>query len=277
MLKEEDILKEENEEDILKEEDEEDILKEEDEEDILKEEEEEKKKEEVLKKVEKDLLKEEDEEDEEEEEGKGGFRFREFKTTAECLLQYDGIFFAEYAKDCFNVSKKASTSSAKSLLLDLTSWKKDLIKAPLLNHTDANVKKECLQMFKNITGAMSDRKSSKKFDEHALKILATVLSFKSESLQNEIYCQLVKQTTSNPSQPSNQLGWRLILICLHVFPPSRDLVSYLMAYFCENVKKGSAEVSKLAEKALQSLQQVERGGMRSSVPTLSDLPHMYEI
>ncbi len=49
-------------------------------------------------------------------------------------------------------------------------------------------------------------------------------------LRDELYLQIIKQTTSNLSHQSNLFGWQLLAICLSFFPPTQKLYPYLSEY-----------------------------------------------
>jgi len=59
------------------------------------------------------------------------------------------------------------------------------------------------------------------------------LSFPFTSI-SQIFCQIAKQTTKNPSTASCEQGWQLMLICLATFPPGPLLRDHLMAHCAEN-------------------------------------------
>ena len=47
-------------------------------------------------------------------------------------------------------------------------------------------------------------------------------------LRDEIYCQLIKQTTNNPAGESIVLGFKLMYLCMATFPPSKELARYIL-------------------------------------------------
>lgn len=48
-------------------------------------------------------------------------------------------------------------------------------------------------------------------------------------ISNEVYLQLIKQTTKNPRISSTVKGWELITFCLASFPPTKKLSSFLIS------------------------------------------------
>ncbi len=56
-------------------------------------------------------------------------------------------------------------------------------------------------------------------------------------LGDEIYCQLMKQTTNNPRVTSSWRGWQLIAAVAAVAPPSEHLMNYVVGYMVSTCKQ----------------------------------------
>ena len=61
-------------------------------------------------------------------------------------------------------------------------------------------------------------------------------------LRDEIYCQLIRQTTNNKDEKICYSGWELLLMCIVVAAPSEALQPYLMGH-CARATKVCTPVS----------------------------------
>ena len=84
-------------------------------------------------------------------------------------------------------------------------------------------------------------------------------------IRDEIYCQLVRQTTGNSNRHSCCRGYILILSCLAGFSPSRGLATFLLSHLNVGCRGGallSRRTVKLAEDCLRALARIQVFGSR---------------
>ena len=51
--------------------------------------------------------------------------------------------------------------------------------------------------------------------------------------RDEIFCQLIKQTTKNAKPQSNLMGLKLLYLCISTFSPSPDLLPCLWSHLAQ--------------------------------------------
>jgi myosin-7 len=192
-------------------------------------------------------------------------------STSDLLLEVGKTTFLEYAEKNYNYERRGMFGAKTSTERIVNFKGNEVIKTSLNKLGDKELVAEAVQSFRNITGFMGDRSSGKNADDHCLKLLTTCLQ-SVDSLRNEVYCQLVKQTSKNPSLESTSLGWQLMNICLATFPPGPLLRDHLMAH-CVAVLDDHPEptVKKYAESCLHNIPLICELGPRRELPTLIEM------
>jgi hypothetical protein len=212
----------------------------------------------------------------------------------EILDDIQGYTYQHYCQEHVNVNRRGLLKT-KSPLETVVSWKPENIKSPLLHHSDRRVAKVAVSIYKHINRYIHVSKSSsskkdlshsqmsveqdKVKEKEALYVMSTVLHYTppDETLQDEVYCQLCKQTTHNPSPESTVLGWELFMLCLAVFPPSESFKRYLMDYFATTmldatIKRTNKTVHKYAKICLYNCPKIVYYGIGSCrLPTASEM------
>ncbi|KAN0062875.1 hypothetical protein ACQY0O_004696 [Thecaphora frezii] len=93
----------------------------------------------------------------------------------------------------------------------------------------------------------------------------------SSALRDEIYAQLIKQLTDNPSGSSTFRGWQLLCVVVVTFPPSSELRNYLQQFIEEHKQVADEAISIMAQHCAGRLALTCRRGPRQSTPMVSEI------
>jgi len=164
-----------------------------------------------------------------------------------------------------NIHKKGMFS--KMTLDEMLCHTTKLLPAPLLNVVRKQDEPKATQAFRNVTAYMGDRKSSKESMGHVEKISKFAIQG-DHNLQDEIYMQVVKQTTGNDNRDSLIKGWQLMAVLAGVSPCSQAFHEYLVTYMQKTADKTSDHVIKeLALFCEERLSVTQIQGARKLCPT----------
>ncbi|KAM4691342.1 rho GTPase-activating protein 39 [Rhinophrynus dorsalis] len=133
---------------------------------------------------------------------------------------------------------------------NMLSWNGGSIKKPMLITSNRVIKKEACEMFKLVQIYMGDRHQART-DRNQVALVLVTQCWSMQGLRDELYMQLVRQTTNNMNYRSLSYGWELIAISLGFFSPSPKFQSYLEGYIYKHLD----EVSDL--NITQRIQEVE--------------------
>ncbi|XP_075757589.1 rho GTPase-activating protein 39-like isoform X2 [Pelodiscus sinensis] len=113
-------------------------------------------------------------------------------------------------------------------LATMLSWSGGPIRKPMLVASSHAGRKEACELFRLVQIYMGDRQAC--LDRDQVALLAVTKCWSTQGLRDELYMQLIRQTTDNGCYRSLAGGWELLAISLAFFSPSPKFQSYLEGY-----------------------------------------------
>ncbi|GCB67563.1 hypothetical protein scyTo_0010265, partial [Scyliorhinus torazame] len=152
-------------------------------------------------------------------------------------------------------------------------YSKDGIASPLTTLPSAALQTEALKLFKTSQLFINVAIDAPAIDYHvslAQSVLQVCLTH--QELQNEIYCQLIKQTRKRQTQ--NQCapiqGWQLLALCVGLFLPRHPFLWLLKHHLQQNADPRT-EVGKYAIYCQRSLERTQKNGDREAKPSRMEI------
>eukprot|EP00301_Raphidiophrys_heterophryoidea_P005316 c12247_g1_i3.p1 GENE.c12247_g1_i3~~c12247_g1_i3.p1 ORF type:complete len:595 (+),score=134.46 c12247_g1_i3:155-1939(+) len=173
-----------------------------------------------------------------------------------------------YAKSHFRIPKARLLKKAKSVD-ELLRWRAKPLTKPLHARLPKQTGQEAIRIFSYIMAFMGDKSIS---DPDPLKLIVHILHemVRDKDIRDEIFCQLCKQTTSNPKFESMFKGWQLIAIVCGVVHPSPEFQKYFEQFLDAHVSRTDG-VGQLASFAKSRLGSTIKQGCRRYVPCRDEL------
>ncbi|XP_062977575.1 myosin XVB [Elgaria multicarinata webbii] len=140
------------------------------------------------------------------------------------------------------------------------------IPEPLLFFTDGNLNDLATKNFMTLMRFMGDQPGLKKQGEIEYIYEILKLCKEQEQLLDEVYCQVIKQITQNPSQDSCHCGWLLLSLFTGYFLPSSLLMPYVTKYLQEASSDESNPSAEIARTCQSNLRKIVMCGGRRYLP-----------
>jgi len=170
-------------------------------------------------------------------------------------------------------SKERETEWTWKEQVDLVKFTKSPIQASLLRLETSDLNKLALEGFLAIMKYMGDYPMAKGQSEVDSVYTILMNCHKHESLRDETFCQIMKQTTNNKSSrpDSCQRGWRLFSIIAAYFSCTPVLKPYLFKYLETAAYDKRRAYHGTAMVCLQNLRKTLRYGGRKNVPSIEEI------
>jgi len=173
---------------------------------------------------------------------------------------------------------RAGIFRRKVPLEKLLIWSKESIRAPLMV-LNKELQKESPKCFKLIQRIMGDRAPIGQSEDIQCLLEKGIMN---GQLRDEIYIQLCKQLSRNPSPDSLLLGWQLMAVIVISFPPSKNFESYLIQFIRQyfdkeitghqNVNPGQKQdLFTMINHCHKKLLRICQTGPKGKVPTINEI------
>ncbi|KAG6920068.1 hypothetical protein DXG01_010136 [Tephrocybe rancida] len=217
---------------------------------------------------------------------------------AELVTDIQQFSESEFARQYFSTHRTGFIFRRKVPVTQMMAWQKALLNSPLLS-LNRSLARNAVKMFKVIQQLMGDRERDKAAtprmppDQNSSPMNAGNVSSLSlpgnaagllederwllgeglahGELRDEIYCQLMKQLTGNPSTESVFKGWQLLCVALITFPPSKNFETYLSSFLQQHTTQHEGRVDVMAKYCLRRLSYISKKGPRGKPPTLAEI------
>ncbi|XP_041669079.1 pleckstrin homology domain-containing family H member 1 [Cheilinus undulatus] len=152
------------------------------------------------------------------------------------------------------------------------SFCKEGLRSPLTTLPSEALQTEALKLFKSCQLFINVLVESPSIDYHtSLAQNALQVCLTHPELQNEMYCQLIKQTSSRtPHNYSLTQCWQLLSLCVALFLPQQHFLWYLRQYLQRNADPRS-EVGKYAVYCQRSVERTLQNGEREAKPSRMEI------
>ncbi|XP_032261983.1 unconventional myosin-VIIb [Phoca vitulina] len=172
----------------------------------------------------------------------------------------------EFSYEFFRAPEKETVSRAMFPLTrtrgHLWAHSSEPLRQPLLRrvHANAELRDLACQIFIAILRYMGDYPSRQAWTSVELTDQIFSSALQDSALQDEVYCQILKQLTHNTKRYSEERGWQLLWLCTGLFPPGKALLPHAQK-FVDTRKK-----MLLAPDCSRRIQRILRTGPRKQPP-----------
>ncbi|KAL1920456.1 uncharacterized protein VTP21DRAFT_833 [Calcarisporiella thermophila] len=177
-----------------------------------------------------------------------------------------------FAKKYFSTHKKG-IFRRRVPVEEMLLWTREPISKPLMV-INRDLHRDALKCFKLVLRIMGDRIHRSKQTEDIQELLSYGILH--GELRDEIYVQICKQLTNNPSASSRHKGWELLCVVTVAFPPSKNFEAYLKNFIAQHFDSKDEQIVIMARHVFNRLQRICIRGPRGKVLTFAEIQNARE-
>jgi len=199
--------------------------------------------------------------------------FRDAEEKYNMLRSEDGEITGSIKHEKKKGKKKGKEDWTWREQVEMVKWTNQPLQMSLLKLESGEMNKQALECFLAIQRYMGDQPMGKGMAEVDCVYTILMACHRFPPLRDEVYCQLMRQTTSNksPQPDSCQRGWRLFSLVGAYFSCSDGLRPYLFKYLETAAYDKRRAYHGTALVCLQNLRKTFRFGGRKNVPSIEEI------
>ncbi|MEQ2279760.1 hypothetical protein AMECASPLE_012627, partial [Ameca splendens] len=141
------------------------------------------------------------------------------------------------------------------------------IQESLILYNDSEISDLAVKCFKKLMQFMGEIQPENKTTQADCLNHILLLGQEKEILRDEIYCQVIKQSTNNSIRSSCTFGWRMLNLITGFFPCSDILHPYVMHHLQEISQDNDHPYQEMAAVCMDNLQRSMIFGGRRNIPS----------